>query len=179
METEVRGRRDPDFPRRRVNPGFRAFVRIQLHKICHRTPWLPPFVLYVCADDTSADRTNIKRGRRSSQAARTLTKCRSISVDCTISRISHTAREVRVSAAPDFRLHPSSGFGSLHSCRLGYPIWLRTDPSKTPFYKPISAIQTGYTVQKFLRSFFQKATVSPVSPSPPSDKQKTKKQGEP
>jgi hypothetical protein len=32
---------------------------------------------------------------------------------------------------------------------------------KIPFHKPISPQQTGYTDEKFLRSFFQKATVSP------------------
>jgi hypothetical protein len=32
---------------------------------------------------------------------------------------------------------------------------------KIPSHKPISAIQTGYNSIKFLRSFFQKATVSP------------------
>ena len=90
-------------------------------------------MLCVYANFTSADRTNVKRGRRYSQAARKLTKCRRISIDCTISRISSPAWEVRVSAAPDFRLHYSLGLGSLPLCRLGYPIWLRTDPSKNPF----------------------------------------------
>ena len=107
--------------------------RIQLHFVSIRTPWLPPFVLCVCTNLMSAALSIAKRGRRISQAARKLIKCRRISIDCTISRISSPAWEVRVSVAPDFRLHPSSEFGSLHPCQLGQTIWLRTDPSKNPF----------------------------------------------
>ena len=166
METEIRGRRDPDFPRRRELLGYRAFVRIQLHKIGHRTPWLPPFVLYVCADDTSTDRTNAKRGRRSSQAARMLTKCRRISLFRTISRLSHTAWEVRVSVAPDFRLHPSSGFGSLIFCQLGQSICQRTDPSKNPSHKPISAKQSGCNSIKFFAQLSFKKARSPFPKKP-------------
>ncbi|MBQ2277212.1 MAG: hypothetical protein II333_01465, partial [Clostridia bacterium] len=85
---------------------------------------------------------------------------RRISIDCTISRLSHTAREVRVSAAPDFRLYPFLGFGSLIFCRLGSLNGYAQTHQKI-FFKPISTAKSGYPVQKFLRSFFQKATVSP------------------
>ena len=115
--------------------------RIQLRFVSIRTPWLPPFVLCVCADDTSADRTKVKRGRRSSQAARSISYRRRISIFRTISRLSHTAWEVRVSAAPDFRLHYSIEFGSLPFCQLGYSKWRRTDPSKIPLQPQICTIQ--------------------------------------
>ena len=43
--------------------------RIQLQYVIPRTPWLTPFVLFK-KDCMSANRTNVKRGRRASQAAR-------------------------------------------------------------------------------------------------------------
>jgi len=43
--------------------------RIQLRFGIPRTPWLPPFVLFK-KDFMSANRTNVKRGRRASQDAR-------------------------------------------------------------------------------------------------------------
>ena len=113
--------------------------RIQLRILLHRTPWLPPFVLCVCCNCMSADRT-IKSEDGGSQDERAIALRRGKIVDCTKSRLSHTAREVRVSVAPDFRLHPSSEIGSLPFCQLGRTKWLRTDPSKTPLktnpYKP-------------------------------------------
>ena len=72
-------------------------VTIQLHELFHRTPWLPPFVLCVSYNCMSAALSNAKRGRRISQAARKLIKCRRISIDCTISRISSPAWEIRYS----------------------------------------------------------------------------------
>ena len=144
--------------------------RIQLHKIGHRTPWLPPFVLYVCANDTSADRTNVKRGRRSSQAARSISYRRKIPPLCTTSRLSHTAWEIRVSAAPDFRLHYSLGIGSLTFCWLGQTIWLRTDPSKIPFQTPIS-LKNRLPSPKVFAELFSKSDRIPFPP--PLHKQKT------
>jgi len=105
--------------------------RIQLHKDLHRTPWLPPFVLCVCYNCMSAYRT-IKSEDGGSQDERALSLCRVISNDRTILRLSHTAREVRVSVVPDSRLSLFSEFGSLPFCQLGQTIWLRTDPSKIP-----------------------------------------------
>ena len=96
-----------------------------------RTPWLPPFVLCVSQNLTSAalpDRSE----DGDSQAERALTKCRRISLLRTKSRLYHTAWEVRVSVVPDFRLHPSSEIGLLPFCQLGQTKWLRTDPSKIP-----------------------------------------------
>ena len=87
--------------------------RIQLRYVLHRTSWLPPFVLCVCANLTSADRTD-RSEDGDSQAERAVTLFRGISDDCTKSRLHHTAGEVRVSVAPDFRLHPFSGFGCLY-----------------------------------------------------------------
>ena len=87
--------------------------RIQRHKLLHRTPWLPPFVLCVCTNCMSADRTD-RSEDGGSQAERALTKCRRISLLRTKSRLHHTAWEVRVSVVPDFRLHPSSEIGSLY-----------------------------------------------------------------
>jgi len=43
---EIRGRRDPDFPRRMGYVDEVRHVEIQLHKGIPRTPWLPPFVLF-------------------------------------------------------------------------------------------------------------------------------------
>ena len=83
-----------------------------------------------------------------SQDERALIKCRGIADDCTILRIHHTAREVRVSVAPDFRLHPSSEIGSLPFCQLGRTEWLRTDPSKTPSKLQVCTTQTGYNSPK-------------------------------
>ena len=97
-----------------------------------RTPWLPPFVLYVRANCMSADRTD-RSEDGDSQAERAISLRREIAYDSTKSRLAYTAREVRVSVVPDFRLHPSSGFGSLPFCQLGRTKWLRTDPSKIPF----------------------------------------------
>ena len=142
--------------------------RIQLHFISIRTPWLPPFVLCVCADDTSADRTNIKRGRRYSQAARMFTKCRSISSFRTKSRLSHTAWEVRVSVAPDFRLHPSSEIGSHTFCRLGQSKRLRTIPSKILFSSPYQPQKMATTVSSFCGAFFKKRPFPHSSTPAPS-----------
>ncbi len=96
-----------------------------------RTPWLPPFVLCVRANCMSAALTE-KSPDGDSQAGRAVALRRGISLLRTKSRLSHTAGEVRVSVVPDFRLHPSSEFGSLPFCQLGQTIWLRTDPSKIP-----------------------------------------------
>ena len=79
----------------------------------------------------SADRTD-RSEDGGSQAERAVASRREIACDSTISCISKPAREVRVSVAPDFRLHPSSEIGSLPFCQLGRTKWLRTDPSKIP-----------------------------------------------
>jgi len=105
--------------------------RIQLRILLHRTPWLPPFVLCVRWNCMSADRT-IKSEDGGSQDERAIALRREITNDSTISRLQNPAREVRVSAVPDFRLHPSSEFESLPFCQLGSTKWLRTDPSKIP-----------------------------------------------
>ena len=97
-----------------------------------RTPWLPPCVLYVCRP-TAHQFCTPKSSDGGSQAERADISCRRRTNACTISRASHTAWEVRVSAVPDFRLHPSSEFGSLIFCQLGSTKCQRTDPSKIPF----------------------------------------------
>ena len=136
------------------------YVRIQLHFISIRTPWLPPFVLCVYANFMSADRTNEKRGRRSSQAARSNIYRRRISPLCTISRISHTAWEIRVSAAPDFRLHPSSDFGYLYFVNWDEPNVSAQTHQKILFHKPISAIQTvSHSIKFFAQLSFKKARI--------------------
>ena len=128
------------------------------------TPWLPPFVLCVCADDTSADRTNIKRGRRSSQAARSISYRRRISSFRTKSRISSPAWEVRVSAVPDFRLHPSSEIGSLIFCRLGQTKCQRTDPSKIPFSQTHINPTNRLQQYKVFAELFSKSDRIPFTP---------------
>ena len=105
--------------------------RIQLLYVLHRTPWLPPFVLCVSQNLTSAALTD-RSEDGDSQAERALIKCRRISLLRTKSRLHHTAWEVRVSVAPDFRLHPSSEIGSHIFCQLGSTKCQRTDPSKIP-----------------------------------------------
>ena len=92
--------------------------RIQLRYVLHRTPWLPPFVLCVCTNCMSAALSN-RSEDGGSQAERAISLRREIANDSTILRLSYTAWEVRVSVAPDFRLHPSSEFGSLPFCQLG------------------------------------------------------------
>ena len=92
---------------------------------------MPPFVLCVRANCMSAALTE-KSSDGDSQAERAISLRREIANDSTILRLHHTAREVRVSVAPDFRLHPSSGFGSHTFCQLGQTICQRTDPSKIP-----------------------------------------------
>ncbi len=87
--------------------------RIQLLYVLHRTPWLPPFVLCVSQNLTSADRTD-RSEDGDSQAERAIALRREIASDSTISRISEPAWEVRVSVAPDFRLHCYIGLGSLY-----------------------------------------------------------------
>ena len=67
--------------------------RIHLHKGIHRTPWLPPFVLCVCCNCMSADRT-IKSEDGGSQDERAISLRREIFIDCTVSRIHQPAREV-------------------------------------------------------------------------------------
>ena len=72
------------------------------------------------------------------------------------------AWEVRVSVAPDFRLHYYIGLGSLYFVSWdklnGYA---QTHP-KSPSHKPISTTQTGYHRLKFFAELsFKKATVSP------------------
>ena len=92
---------------------FMRLCRIQLLYVLHRTLWLPPFVLCVSYNCMSAALPN-RSEDGGSQDERALTKCRRISLLRTKSRLSHTAREVRVSVAPDFRLHPFSEIGSLY-----------------------------------------------------------------
>jgi len=128
--------------------------RIQLHKENCRTPWLPPFVLCVRCNCMSADRT-IKSEDGGSQDERAISLRREISIDCTVSRIHQPAREVRVSVAPDFRLHPSSGFGLLSFCQLGQTKWLRTDPSKTPLKTKNLLYLTGYNSLKRFGGVFE------------------------
>jgi len=147
----------------RIRDPVRPF-RIQLQKDLHRTPWLPPFVLCVSQNCMSAALT-IKSEDGGSQDERALIKCRGIADDCTILRIHHTAREVRVSVAPDFRLHPSSGFGSLPFCQLGQTICQRTDPSKIPPFYLISTTQTGYHRLKFFAQLSFKKARSPSQAS--------------
>ena len=108
-----------------------ALVEFSYGCVSIRTPWLPPFVLCVCANLTSADRT-IRSEDGDSQAERAISLRREIANDSTKSRLAYTAGEVRVSVAPDFRLHPSSEIGSLPFCQLGRTKCQRTDPSKTP-----------------------------------------------
>ena len=137
----------------RILDSVRPF-RIQLLYGIHRPSCfatrlgMPPFVLCVRQNCMSADRTN-RSEDGGSQDERAIALRRGISVDCTRSRISKPAREVRVSAVPDFRLHPSSGIGSLYFVRWdqlnGYA---QTHP-KSPFYKPISTTQTGCRSIKF------------------------------
>ena len=95
----------------------------------------------------SADRTD-RSEDGGSQAERAVAQRRGIALLRTISRLAHTAWEVRVSVAPDFRLHPSSEIGSLPFCQLGRTEWLRTDPSKTPSKLQVCTTQTGYNSPK-------------------------------
>ena len=88
-------------------------------------------MLCVSQNLMSADRTD-RSEDGDSQAEREITLRRVISNDSTKSKLHHTAWEVRVSAVPDFRLHPFSGFGSHIFCQLGQTICQRTDPSKIP-----------------------------------------------
>ncbi len=122
-------------------------VRIQLHKLLHRTPWLPPFVLCVSQNLTSAALTN-RSEDGGSQAERAIALRRGIALLRTKSRLSYTAWEVRVSVAPDFRLHPFSEIGSLPFCQLGRTKCQRTDPSKIPFKHQVCTKQTGYNSPK-------------------------------
>ena len=116
----------------RIRNSVRPY-RIQLLYVLHRTPWLPPFVLCVCANCMSADRTD-RSEDGGSQAERALTKCRRISLLCTILRLAYMAWEVRVSVVPDFRLHYYIGLGCLYFVSWdslnGYA---QTHP-KSPFY---------------------------------------------
>ena len=121
--------------------------RIQLLLVFHRTPWLPPFVLCVSANLTSAALTD-RSEDGGSQAERAVSLRREIALLRTRSRLAYTAWEVRVSVAPDFRLHPFSGFGSLPFCQLGQTICQRTDPSKIPSQLQIRTTQTGYNSLK-------------------------------
>ena len=98
-----------------------------------RAAWLdrrPRFSSERAADVSSAQTKSTNGG---SQGVRMLTKCRRISLECTKSPLLLMAWEVRVSAAPDFRLHYYIGLGSLTFCQLGQPKCQRTDPSKKSF----------------------------------------------
>ena len=114
----------------RIRDSVRPF-RIQLRYVLHRTPWLPPFVLCVSQNLTSAALTD-RSEDGDSQAERAVAQRRGIALLRTRSRLAYTAWEVRVSVAPDFRLHPFSEIGSLPFCQLGRTICQRTDPSKNP-----------------------------------------------
>ena len=128
VETEIKGLIS--------HAGFRIRnivrqYRTQLRFISIRTPWLPPCVLYI-SQPTVCQFCTSKSSDGGSQAERAHASRRRRPPLCTISRLSHMAWEVRVSAAPDFRLTPSLESGSLIFCRLGRTICQRTDPIKTP-----------------------------------------------
>ena len=147
--------------------------RIQLRYVLHRPSCgatrlgMPPFVLCVCANLTSAALTD-RSEDGDSQAERALTKCRSISLLCTILRLAYMAWEVRVSVVPDFRLHPSSEIGSLPFCQLGQTICQRTDPSKIPL-KTASLQYTNRLPQiKVFAELFSKSDRFPFTNAPHS-----------
>ena len=65
---EIRGRRDPDFPRRIGYVDEVRHVGIQLHKGIPRTPWLPPFVL--CVKQLYGSRPNERKARTAGEPIR-------------------------------------------------------------------------------------------------------------
>ena len=116
--------------------------RIQLLYVLHRTPWLPPFVLCVSQNLTSADRTD-RSEDGDSQAERAVAQRREIANDSTKSRLSYTAGEVRVSVAPDFRLHLFSEIGSLYFVSWDRLNGCAQTHQKIPFKLQVCTIQTG------------------------------------
>ena len=140
--------------------------RIQLLYVLHRTPWLPPFVLCVSANLTSAALTN-RSEDGDSQAEREISLRRGISNNSTESRLHHMAWEVRVSAAPDFRLHPSSEIGLLPFCQLGPTKCQRTDPSKIPPKLQICNFKRPVTVQRGLEGVWGNLSSEKVPPASP------------
>ncbi len=141
--------------------------RIQLLYVLHRTPWLPPFVLCVCNLTSAALTDRSEDG--DSQAERAVALRREISNDCTRSRLAYTAWEVRVSVAPDFRLHYYIGLGSLLFCQLGQTKWLRTDPSKIPFLLTHINCKNRLPQYKVLcGAFFQESDRFPRTKNPHS-----------
>ena len=100
---------------------------------------MPPFVLCVCANLTSAALTN-RSEDGGSQAEQAVALRREISLLRTRSRLYHTAREImclkdflrKSYVTPDFRLHPSSEIGSLYFVRWDSLNGYAQTPPKSP-----------------------------------------------
>ena len=151
-----------------------AFIEFSYGCVSIRTPWLPPFVLCVSTNLTSAALTS-RSEDGDSQAERAISLRRGIALLRTRSRLAYTAREVRVSVAPDFRLHYYIGFGSLPFCQLGQTICQRTDPSKIPQKQAhISQTIRLPQIKVLCGAFFQESDRLPL----PNDMHKQKNSGQ-